>query len=78
MRRMATKETEPRCVDNNHVTRKQLASLYAVSLRTVDEWMARGWIPHLKLGKCCRFSLTEVDAALRSRFEVKAKEARKK
>jgi excisionase family DNA binding protein len=60
-----------------HGTRKQLATRYAVSLRTIDEWMSRGWIPFLKVGKCIRFSLPDVDAAIRQRFEVKPKAVRK-
>ena len=59
--------------DVPHSSRNQLAANYSVSLRTVDEWMARGWIPFLRVGKLIRFSLPEVDAALRERFEVKAK-----
>ena len=76
---MSTATTEIPCgADTDScINRKQLAQRYGVSLRTVDEWMVRGWIPFLKLGKCIRFSLAEVQAALRERCEVRAKAGRR-
>ncbi len=60
-----------------YATRKGLAARYSVSLRTIDEWMARGWIPFMRIGGSIRFHVTDVDAAVRERFEVRPKAIQK-
>jgi excisionase family DNA binding protein len=41
-----------------------LAPKLHISVRTVDDWMKRGWIPYIKLGKTVRFKLEDVLAKL--------------
>jgi hypothetical protein len=55
------------------LTGADLARHYNVSIRTIREWQARGFIPYLKVQRCVRFCLADVEAALRERFEVIAK-----
>lgn len=56
------------------VGKRAIAGRYTVSVRTVDNLMARGVLPFYKLGKAVRFSIPECDLALqayrvRSRLE---------
>jgi excisionase family DNA binding protein len=52
------------------VNKPTIARRYAVSTRTVDNWISRRIIPFMKIGGVVRFRISEVDAAL-ARFEVK-------
>jgi len=55
------------------ITRHELAVHCGLSLRTIDELTRNGVLAHFKIGKSVRYSLAEVEAALRERFHVKAK-----
>lgn len=54
--------------------RHGLAKHQAVSVRTVDSWIAQNLIPFRRLGRRVVFNLEAVEAAL-ARFDVKAKNA---
>jgi hypothetical protein len=56
------------------VTRKQLAALYQVSIRTVDRWRKARRISYKKFGRLLRFDLAVVDAEL-SGYAIKCKNA---
>jgi excisionase family DNA binding protein len=47
------------------VDRKQLAKHLCICQRTLSTWMAKGRLPHVKLGRSVRFRLEDVDAHLR-------------
>jgi excisionase family DNA binding protein len=49
------------------VTKDYLAAHFAVTKRTVENWMAKGLIPYWKIGRLCRFDLDHVKAALNER-----------
>jgi excisionase family DNA binding protein len=52
--------------------KNQMAKRYQVSPRTIDNWMADGRLPYLKLGrKLIRFDADQCDEALQ-RFHVGA------
>ena len=51
--------------------KKTLAQELNVSVRTVDNLMARRAIPYIKIGRLVRFDVQKVKAAL-ARFEVRA------
>lgn len=55
------------------LTRQQLAAHLALSLRYVDELTRCGKLPFFRIGKSIRYDVAEVEAALRSRFLVRAK-----
>ena len=59
------------------IDRDQLAAAIRVSRRTVDQWRADGVVPYIKVGSVVRFDLADVLAALRERFCVRAKKAKK-
>jgi excisionase family DNA binding protein len=44
------------------VTAKQLAAAIQVAESTIYEWVHQGYIPHVRLGRCVRFNLGEVQA----------------
>jgi excisionase family DNA binding protein len=50
---------KPECAKRLHITP-----------RTLDDWMARGYVPFLKIGKAVRFRWTDVLAHLASRYAV--------
>lgn len=61
-------------LESSLLTRKQIAPRCGLSLRTLDELLAQGMLPHFRFGKkAIRFDLAEVEAALRERFHVNAK-----
>lgn len=60
-------------LESSLFTRKQIAPRCGLSLRTLDELLAQGVLPHFRFGKAIRFDLAEVEAALRERFHVNAK-----
>ena len=42
------------------LTKRGLAPELKLSPRTLEVWMAKGWIPYFKLGKSVRFRLRDV------------------
>jgi excisionase family DNA binding protein len=58
------------------ITRKQVAELLSVSLRTVDRWIARGELPYYKLGKVVRFKLSDIQERLETKWKVGLKQPR--
>lgn len=59
------------------VRKKQLASDFAVSPRTVDAWVSKGVIPFIKVSpRLNLFDPVAVRAALEGRFGIKAREVR--
>jgi excisionase family DNA binding protein len=51
------------------VSKKVIARINGVSVRTIDNWMEKGIVPFTKIGGLVRFNPAQVDAALRQ-FEV--------
>jgi excisionase family DNA binding protein len=48
------------------LTKRELATKLKVSVRTLDEWMRRGRISYLKIGKSCRYRYSDVLEKLQS------------
>lgn len=59
------------------LTRQGLADQTGFCLRTIDALMAAGKIPFFKVGKSIRFSWPDVEAAMKQRFEVASKAAKR-
>lgn len=49
------------------LTKRGLAPRLEISTRTLDDWMRRGWVPYIKIGKTVRFRLEDVIAKLNAR-----------
>ena len=63
-------ETVPSKSPEGWVRKKDLAKHLNVSLRTVDNWIHKGEIPCIRLGgRMNLFKLSEVDEALKRRFQ---------
>ena len=57
------------------VRKAELARLLGVSLRTVDDWLARRLIPYVAVSSRLHlFNVHEVEEALRKQFGVEAAE----
>jgi len=54
------------------VTRAKLADHLHLSIRTIDNYVKDGTLPHYRIGKSIRFNLEEVHAILQKKFHVKA------
>jgi excisionase family DNA binding protein len=46
------------------LTIKELAARFRVSGRTIQNWMRRGYLPYLRIGRNVRFRWSEVDRQL--------------
>ncbi len=42
------------------LTKRQLATHFQVSLRTIDNWCQKGHLPHYKIGRRVRFRLSDI------------------
>lgn len=52
------------------VRKKDVAKHLNISVRTVDNWMSKGVLPHIRLGeRGVFFKLSEVDEAVNRRFK---------
>jgi excisionase family DNA binding protein len=56
----------------SYLSRSQLAAVLGLSLRTIDNLLAAGTLPHFRIGKCIRFDLSEVEETLRRTCRVEA------
>jgi len=62
--RMAAMPVEPL------VSKKEVAKHLGVQVRTVDNWIGRGYIPYYKVGRSVRFRLSDVQAHLDQRHRI--------
>ena len=46
------------------LTKRELAARFRVSGRTIDNWMKRGYLPYIRIGRNVRFRWSEVDRQL--------------
>lgn len=53
--------------------KKETAAHLKISLRTLNEWMKKGFIPYIRIGRGLRFKLSEVDEAKKRRLGVEAR-----
>jgi excisionase family DNA binding protein len=51
-------------LDDSLLTKRNLAPRLKCSVRTVDEWMRKGRLPYIKVGKTVRFRWADVVAKL--------------
>jgi phage terminase Nu1 subunit (DNA packaging protein) len=59
------------------IKKKQLAALFGVSPRTIDQWVSRRWIPVIApTSRLHLFDPDEVRAAIKARFGISAEEVR--
>ncbi len=52
-------------MDNRLLDKKQFAAAFRVSTRTVDRWVARGWLRKVVIGRVVRFRAEDGQALLR-------------
>jgi excisionase family DNA binding protein len=45
---------------NRLLGKREMAPQLRISRRTLDLWMAKGWVPYFKIGRSVRFKLDDV------------------
>ena len=50
----------------------QLAEALNLSTRSIENYMVRGWLPYVRIGRSVRFCLADVLATLKARGQVNA------
>ena len=58
---------EVKLIDNFLVDRRKLAEILSLAPSTISKMMADEGLPHYKIGKACRFKVSEVMAFLNNR-----------
>ena len=51
----------------NLIDKKQMAARLAVTPRTLENWMKRGLVPYIRIGRVVRYDLEEVIGTLKRR-----------
>jgi excisionase family DNA binding protein len=76
----APKAGGPLCGTMNRLTategwasKQETAEHLKISLGTLSNWMRKGAIPYIKIGKGVRFKLSQVDEAMNRRLRVEAR-----
>jgi len=52
--------------------KRQLAKALNISPRSIENYMTRGWVPYIRVGRCVRFDLVDVLATLKARGQCNA------
>ena len=52
----------------NLINKKQMPQKLGVTPRTLENWMNEGFVPYIKIGRCVRYDLEDVMAALKRRY----------
>jgi len=55
------------------VGKAELAQHFKISRRTVDNWMSKGSLPYIRIGRNVRFKLSEADEALNRRHRIQGR-----
>jgi len=53
--------------DRRLLNKRQLADYLGLQVYTIDAWVSQRRIPHIKLGKCVRFDLSEIETWLKGK-----------
>jgi excisionase family DNA binding protein len=53
-----------------YLTKLQVAQMFQVTVRTLDDWMKRGLIPFIKVGRTVRFRADLIDSCVRANLLV--------
>ena len=52
----------------NLINKKQMAERLSVTPRTLENWMKRGLVPYIRIGRVVRYDLEEVMRTLKRRY----------
>lgn len=70
IRESSTRAPGPNEAAGDLLTKEQLAKRANVSLRTIETWMSRKLVPHIKIKKTVRFIWPDVEQTLKRGFGV--------
>jgi excisionase family DNA binding protein len=65
-RKFETNGSEP----EGYITKEEVAKRLKKTVRTVENWQARGIIPFVKAGRSVLFKWTDVESHLQSNFRI--------
>ncbi len=57
------------------LTKREVADLNRVSVRTIEGWMKRGYLPYFKIGGVVRFPVAQLESAM-NRFLINRRTCR--
>lgn len=55
------------------LTKDDVAKLFQITTRSVDDWMRRRLLPHYKIGRAVRFRLKDLERHLESAHRIAAR-----
>jgi len=64
---------EPPTAIEQWVTKRDVAEHFKISVRTVENWMKKGLLPYIRLGKGVRFKLSEADETINRSIKVQGR-----
>lgn len=53
------------------VKKKEAAAYFGVTVRSIDNWMKRGYLPYYKIGYCVRIPMHDAESWLREKCLVR-------
>ena len=62
------KSNDETLIDSDMLTKKQLAAVLSVTVRTISKWQKDGFLPVIKIGGRCRYAWAAVQDKLRREF----------
>jgi excisionase family DNA binding protein len=51
-----------------YLTKPQVAEMFQISTRSVDDWMKKRLLPFAKIGRTVRFRASDIDACIREKM----------
>jgi len=58
-------------VQDPWLTRQQAAEYFQVSLRTMANWLEKGYLPHYRIKRTVRIRMSDVEACWKARYLVR-------
>ena len=62
------KSNDETLIDSDMLTKKQLAAVLSVTVRTISKWQKDGFLPVIKIGGRCLYQWSAVQDKLRREF----------
>jgi len=65
--------SQPPATPEELIKKAVVALRLNITVRTVDNWMARRIVPYYKMGRCVRFRWSEIEAHLQAKYRVNSR-----
>lgn len=57
-------------IQGDYLTKRETANLLRITVRTLESWLKRGWVPYLKIHRTVRLKRADVEAVLNEKFRI--------